>query len=382
MECFYRSRPFDEEGMPIRGYRQRMFREWKDKGTFESTEQRVCDQARAIRKNGWLSELELEMIRRKIEDESQLVSAMDEDNEDEVSMDLRLNDIEDEGDGQMNEAIEVVDIEENDDEISQENKQIVDRLKQIILQGRTSDGILFKKVNKGSLRAQTERVNSVMKFVKTKNITETNKLINAESVWVADQTGLKKFEIGRRKEPWWKRRIENDIKNLKHDINIMHRESKGELGSKKKWKLKDLEEKYRVRKRGINTVIEELKQRILAKSAKQKRYERRITQFRQNRTFNVDQKKIYMEFNGSAIKSTDVPNAEESRNFWGGIWSVEKEHSKTANWLKELKEEMRNKHHVQERLVITVDGIAKQCRKCQIGKLLGKTKSRDSGLNV
>ena len=82
--------------------------------------------------------------------------------------------------------------------------------------------------------------------------------------------------------------------------------------------MKDLEEKYRVRKKGINTVIEELKKRILAKSAKQKRYEQRITQFRQNRTFNVDQKKIYMEFHGSAIRSTDVPHAEESRNFGVG----------------------------------------------------------------
>ena len=27
MECFYRSTPFDENGKPIRGYRQRMFRE-------------------------------------------------------------------------------------------------------------------------------------------------------------------------------------------------------------------------------------------------------------------------------------------------------------------------------------------------------------------
>ena len=26
MECFYGSKPFDEEGKPIRGYRQRMFR--------------------------------------------------------------------------------------------------------------------------------------------------------------------------------------------------------------------------------------------------------------------------------------------------------------------------------------------------------------------
>ena len=93
----------------------------------------------------------------------------------------------------MNEPIEGVDVDENNDGVSQENKQIMDRLKQIMLEGRTSDGILFKEVNKRSLRAQTDRVNSVMKFVKTKSITETNKLNNAASVWVADQMGLKKF---------------------------------------------------------------------------------------------------------------------------------------------------------------------------------------------
>ena len=52
MECFYRSKSFDEEGKPVRGYRQRMFKKWRDRGLFESTEQRVCDQASAIRKNG------------------------------------------------------------------------------------------------------------------------------------------------------------------------------------------------------------------------------------------------------------------------------------------------------------------------------------------
>ena len=32
---------------------ERIFREWTERGMSESTEQRVCDQARAIRKNGW-----------------------------------------------------------------------------------------------------------------------------------------------------------------------------------------------------------------------------------------------------------------------------------------------------------------------------------------
>ena len=36
-------------------------------GPFESTEQRVCDQARAIRKNGWLSEIEIELLKREME---------------------------------------------------------------------------------------------------------------------------------------------------------------------------------------------------------------------------------------------------------------------------------------------------------------------------
>ena len=38
MKCFHRNKLFDEEEKPVRGYRQRMFREWRDRGLFESTE--------------------------------------------------------------------------------------------------------------------------------------------------------------------------------------------------------------------------------------------------------------------------------------------------------------------------------------------------------
>ena len=79
MECFFRSKPFDDNGKPIRRYRQQMMQEWKEHGVFEITEQRLCDQARAIRKNGWLSDLELENIRRMIEAESEIVNESIED---------------------------------------------------------------------------------------------------------------------------------------------------------------------------------------------------------------------------------------------------------------------------------------------------------------
>ena len=71
IDCLCRSKPFDEEGRPARGYRQRMFRAWRDRGLSESVEQHVCDQVRGIRKNGWLSKLELEIIKRQAEDEFQ-----------------------------------------------------------------------------------------------------------------------------------------------------------------------------------------------------------------------------------------------------------------------------------------------------------------------
>ena len=69
---------------------------------------------------------------------------------------------------------------------------------------------------------------------------------------------------------------------------MLTRKLKGELGSKKKQKIKKLYEKYRVKRKGLKTVIEELKQRMLAKSAKVKRYEQRIEQFRHNRAFDLN----------------------------------------------------------------------------------------------
>ena len=53
MEYLYISKTFDEKGKPIWGYRKRMFRDWRERGgMFESTEQCVCNQERAIRMNG------------------------------------------------------------------------------------------------------------------------------------------------------------------------------------------------------------------------------------------------------------------------------------------------------------------------------------------
>ena len=75
-------------------------------------------------------------------------------------------------------------------------------------------------------------------------------------------------------------------------------------------------------------MTEEVKQWMLSKSAKVKRYKQRIEEFRQNRIFVLDQKKIYAELNRNEIRSNDVLNTEECPKFWSDFWGVRNKHNK------------------------------------------------------
>ena len=256
MECFYRSKPSDEEGRPIRGYRQRMFRQWRLRGMFECTEQRACDQARAIRKNGWLSELELEMIKRKIDDEAQnedsgqengsQIEIVNEETLISLDQDNYISNSNEEG--QFSKLRnDIKDAEANEVEVDQDHRQIIQNLKEIMKEGKTTEGIMFKKVDKKMLRHATEKVNLAIKFIDTSKTAQTNDLIRAASVWVAEELGLKRIAWREKNQPKWKRRIQGDVKRLRQDFNLLERERKGELGKRRNRKLKYLEENIELR---------------------------------------------------------------------------------------------------------------------------------------
>ena len=82
------------------------------------------------------------------------------------------------------------------------------------------------------------------------------------------QLGLKKAERdGKTKsEPWWRCRIEDTMKKLNRNIDLLTRHKNGEVKSKRK--VEKLYEKSRICQKGLGTVLEELKQRFLAKVAK------------------------------------------------------------------------------------------------------------------
>ena len=288
MECYFQSKPTDKNGVPIRGYRQRMYKAWQEKGIFQLTEQRITDQARAIRKNGWLTDIELEGIKRRVLNEERQEREEMPERQDQDDVNKESDDTEEPC---VNESAHMEQSEEYA-ELKDEEKGILNRIKEIISQGEYKEVTSFKKVDRWQLNTITQKVNKVIEHIETRNITETNNLMRAISTFVAEKLGLKK---GRRenqhKEPWWKRRIERDINELRKHISIMDRERKGELRSRRTYQ--EIMKKYQVDRKGLFVVIEELKQRLTAKAAKIRRYEQRIHQYRQNRLFSTDQKRFF-----------------------------------------------------------------------------------------
>ena len=57
-----------------------------------------------------------------------------------------------------------------------------------------------------------------------------------------------------------------------------------------------------MKRQELNTVIEELRQSMVAKGTKVKRYQQKNEQFKQNRIFYFDQKKMYAELNGDDVR--------------------------------------------------------------------------------
>ena len=319
MECYLRSQP------DIRGYRKRMVEVWNSRGMFSVSEQRLADQVRQIKEKGWLTTIEIEELSRKI--------ALGSNEEREVV----------ESETQESQFINTVLVEEEvievpEAEMTVDEREIVRRIEEIMLESDRRRLPALKGVGKRKIQIEVKKVDSVLKKIESENITSTNSLVYAGAVVVTERLGVKLKLKEDVREPMWKRRLEGQIKQLRRDLARVEQLVEGKM-LKRKF-LDVLQRKYWLKQKGTKIVREELKQRIRAKSSKVKRYQNRITQFRQNRLFQTDQGRFYQELNG--VKGDSVaPDSEESKKFWSEIWSQPGKHRKDAEWLRRLKDEVK-----------------------------------------
>ena len=163
MECYLLSEP------KIRGYTKRMLSLWLQKGMFWVSEQRLVDQVNTIRRNSWMTEIEIEELERKVTGSDSVIAAEARSVEalpDQVGKDRRN-------------VLPEMGAEEQADSLDEEEVVIVMEIAEVTETGRNNNLRSLTNVPKKKLLEETAKVDKILSKFKTHSITTTNELFYA-----------------------------------------------------------------------------------------------------------------------------------------------------------------------------------------------------------
>ena len=123
---------------------------WLQKGMFWVSEQRLVDQANTIRRNSWMTELEVTESDSAIVEEARSVEALP----DHVGQDVRN-------------VLPEMGAEEQADSLDEEEVAIVMEIAEVIERGRKDKLAALRNVPKKKLLEETAKVNKVLSKFKT-----------------------------------------------------------------------------------------------------------------------------------------------------------------------------------------------------------------------
>ena len=90
---------------------------------------------------------------------------------------------------------------------------------------------------------------------KTRSITKTNELVYAGAIIFTNSLGVKINKTVERKEPMWRRRLQNKIKWLRKDLNQLESSKDKEVSNVRHWQT--LERKCSTSVKTFGIVIED-----------------------------------------------------------------------------------------------------------------------------
>ena len=216
----------------------------------------LMKQIRMIKSKGWVTNTEIETIRRKIANEGR-----DEVNEDKMQEGDNIADINDENidinhaDSANEEPITII---ENDLIDCERNRLL--RLRETLEGdefGKTEVNLEYE--DKEKIKEEVIKMNKVLEHVKLTGFTHCRNVIQAAMKIVGEEVGMKKSNAKKKKEPFWKRRILTDISRLRMDQRRIEAWFAGRWKNDKNKEKDWLDQKYGLRRKGFTLVMEELK---------------------------------------------------------------------------------------------------------------------------
>ena len=209
---------------------------WLNKGMLWVSEQRLVDQANTICRNSWMTELEIQELKRNS-------SENDSYKEEERSAD-------DTGSNLREEVRNILTALEADEEIGNPEEEEVAIIEEIaeLLERRQKEKLpALGDITKKKLLEETAKVDKVLCKFKTHSITKTNELFYAGAVVLTNRLGVKINKAAEKKEPMWRRRLQNKIKELRKDLSQLRSSKDKEVSNVRHWQQKEntlLDEKH------------------------------------------------------------------------------------------------------------------------------------------
>ena len=143
-----------------------------------------------------------------------------------------------------------------------------------------------------TLKIETNKINHILPYIPTNNITELNELIYARANLVCE---IPSKSTKKQQKPAWEIRRESQIKNIRKQARIMNRGAK----------ISGVGKKEQATWEKITIQLEEINQKILAKEVRLKRYRQKVKQYRQSRTFQNNEKNSVNNWEGMTRKHTN-----------------------------------------------------------------------------
>ena len=347
MYCYYKAR----RDQP-RGYRKRMHQLWQERGNFECTEQRLCDQKKQIQDKTLLASAELEEVKAQVEEENiqeeSTRPTSEEDHPTTVEAIIEPYNPEPEYPSLPEAAETTGEPEDNTDDYEQLKEEYLELLEDTKSQPMKNRKKLPKlKMNKNTKKL-IRMVNKIIETASTDdmNITDINLMQFAGALLITNKETPAKPTTNRKPRngpPVWQQRLQKQIDQLRSDLSIINEYITANTSKKIKWKFKIIWKKHKITKEEqITTLKEDLKQNLQTKAQRLRRYTKRSKQYRQNKMFREDAKRFYRELGKKIIKIQKPPDIGEVKKFWQNILEQEISHHEDAQWIKDQQEELKD----------------------------------------
>jgi len=197
-----------------------------------------------------------------------------------------------------------------------------------------------------------------MIMMKMADISETNVLVYACARLVTERLNVSQKGHTCKRCHRGKRGLKNRSKSSEQtSANCWN----GRRAYWRKRKKDQLNRMYKVNQKGLSVATEEVRQRLVALSARLQRYEARHKQYRQNQLFKTDQKQLYQELGGQEKAKQAVPDATVSRKFWRDLWDQPVKHNSNAEWLSQHRTQAKSVPQ-QRNICITRDAEEQQLK--------------------